>query len=92
MINTATKIIKNSLVEGILAMIGDNLNYRHSFTAQDVMDWCDDCLENNCDEYDEDWFPIMGVPSAKMSVDWEHLADYINDTEVDYQIEIIFED
>lgn len=77
MINTATKIIMESIFQPLLEMIYEDDDLpEHS--GEDVKFFCEETFEENCDEYDEDYYPIMAIQSAKNSVDWDYLAKYLN--------------
>lgn len=94
MINTATKIIKEQVIDNILeCWIEDedgNLELEQT-DSMELLDTCEQWAVDNDDQYDEQWYSIMEVKSAKMSVDWVYLAEYYNDEKMNHYIENLFD-
>jgi len=89
MINTATKIIKDCLIENFLeSWVDDELV---QYDSQQILEMCEQWLEDNCEEYDQEWYPIMAIYRNTMSIDWLYLAEYHNDQKVDMEINYIFD-
>ena len=88
MINTATQIIKDTLVAELLEWdYGEMVQW----DSVELLDICEQWATDNCEDYDTSWYAIMEVPSAKKDVDWVYLSEYFNDQKVDIEIENIFD-
>ena len=91
MINTATQIIKDCLIDGNLLEWSCD-GELEQYDSMEILDMAEQYAFDNSECYDEDWYPIMEVKAVKATVDWLYLAEYANDERVNQHIESLFDE
>ena len=95
MINAATQIIKDCLIDGHLlewTSCDAESQQVEQYDSMELLDMMEQFAFDNPECYDEDWYPIIEVKAIKATVDWLYLAEYASDERVNQRIESIFED
>jgi hypothetical protein len=89
-INAATRIMKESDVWEVLIDTEYCNDGNPTYTGQKVLEFCEEWMEECSDLYDEQWYSIVAVKEIRMTVNWNYLAEFINDLLVDIKIEEMF--
>jgi hypothetical protein len=73
--NPATKIVTENAVDQ-WADMGFPDDYRAE--AADLKDYYTRLMEDFCENYDEQWFALIATPAVQKTIDWEAVAEAVN--------------
>lgn len=72
--NHATKII----TENAIAQWDDMGEDDYRVEAADLKDYYTRLMEDFCENYDEEWFALIATPAIQKTIDWEAVAEAVN--------------
>ena len=78
--NHATKIVTENALDQWSDM-GFEDDYR--VAAADLQDYYTRLMEDFCENYDEQWFALIATPAIQKTIDWEAVAEAVNNMLVD---------
>lgn len=73
--NSATKIVTENAVAQWTDM-GFPDDYRAE--AAELKDYYTRLMEDFCENYDEQWFALIATPAVQKTIDWEAVAEAVN--------------
>ena len=82
--NHATKIVTENAVAQWSDM-GFEDDYR--VAAADLQDYYTRLMEDFCENYDEQWFALIATPAIQKTIDWEAVAEAVNNMLLERQNE-----
>ena len=82
--NHATKIVTENALDQWSDM-GFEDDYR--VAAADLQDYYTRLMEDFCENYDEQWFALIATPAIQKTIDWEAVAEAVNNMLLERQNE-----
>jgi hypothetical protein len=73
--NQATKIITENAIDQ-WSFMGFEDDYKAE--AIELEDFYTRLMEDFCENYDEEWFALIATPAIQKTIDWEAVAEAVN--------------
>ena len=88
---TAERILAEAYYD--IYLLGCDLETCQSATASTGAEIRDNMLravEDNAEEYDQDWFPLVATPGIERQIAWDEIAEVIVDRCIDDVLDCLF--